>query len=78
MDNNLKDLEAAFKQVSADVKKCRAGQQALVQLASFNGAGDAMALTIHELEAAAEQFDLQLAALRVEASIVRPGRRVCR
>ena len=57
MDNLiLKSLDAAFKQVSSGVKKCRSGHQALVQLAAFNGTGDAMALTIAELEAASEQL----------------------
>jgi len=57
MDNLiLKSLDAAFKQVSSGVKKCRSGHQALVQLASFNGTGEAMALTIAELEAAADQL----------------------
>jgi hypothetical protein len=52
----LKSLEDAFNVLNADVKKCRAGHQALVQLAAFNGTGDAMALTIAELEAAAERL----------------------
>ena len=57
MDNlTLKSLDAVFKQVSGDVKKCRSGYQALVQLAAFDGDGEAMGLVARELEATAEQL----------------------
>jgi hypothetical protein len=55
MQNNiLKDLSLSLRRISADLKRCKAGDQAVHGLASLNGTSEAMVITVRELLAAAE------------------------
>jgi hypothetical protein len=54
--DTLKSLDAHFKQLGSDVKKCRAGLGALQSLAAFNGTSQATVLTIAELLHATDEL----------------------